>query len=179
MDAHMAGSISVKLSGFVKGRWTIQLGPKKIQQIFIQEFFFEEVSFPCNLTLSDLCTHDYTLSALRTVALQHIYLIHYILGDLQCESEIQFCLSPPVLQSSCQETSTIIPEKNSNSFIFHILKGFYDWSILSKVKGVKLLPLAMNNPVGCVNSPLRPEAGSRNLGQTFLYALYSVCIISL
>ena len=49
------------------------------------------------------------------------------------------------LESSCDETSTIIPQKNSNSFIFHILKGFYDQSILAKVKGV--IPLAMNNPV--------------------------------
>ena len=37
--------------------------------------------------------------------------------------------------------------KNSNSFIYHIFKGFYDRSILVKVKGVKLITLAMNNPV--------------------------------
>ena len=34
----------------------------------------------CDLTPSDLCTHD-DLSALRTVALRHIYLIMYCVVD--------------------------------------------------------------------------------------------------
>ena len=33
MDAHMPGSIYVKLSEFVKGRWEIQLGPKKVDTL--------------------------------------------------------------------------------------------------------------------------------------------------
>ena len=73
--------------------------------------------------------------------------IHQILEKLQCESEFQFYLFPPVLNSSVHEQSTIIPQKKSNSFIFHILKGFHDRSILAKDKGVSKVTLAVNNPV--------------------------------
>ena len=63
----MPGSIYVRLSGIVVTRWGDVLGPKKI----IMFIFF-----------SVLATYSYfisacvmTLSALRTVALRHIYLI--------------------------------------------------------------------------------------------------------
>ena len=46
-------------------------------------------------------------------------------------------LSPPVLQSSVHIQSTIIPQKYSTSFIFHLLKGFHGRSILAKDKGYK------------------------------------------
>ena len=71
------------------------------------------------------------------------------------ELETMFCPFSSVLQSSGHETSLIIPQKNSDSFIFHILKGFHDRSILAKDKGVSKVTLAVNNPVGCVISPLR------------------------
>ena len=51
------------------------------------------------------------------------------------------------MQFTNTTTSLIIPQKSSDSFIYHILKGFYDSSIPAKVKGVKLITLAMNNPV--------------------------------
>ena len=41
---------------------------------------------------------------------------------------------PPVLKSSGHVQSTIIPQNNSASFIFHILKGVHDWSMLAKDK---------------------------------------------
>ena len=63
--------------------------------------------------------------------------IHQILGKLQCESEFQFWLFPPVLESSGYVPCTIIPQTNYASFIFHILQGFYDRSTLAKVKGGK------------------------------------------
>ena len=40
MDAHMPGSICVKLSEFVEGRWAIQLGQKK-SNIFKLKFFLK------------------------------------------------------------------------------------------------------------------------------------------
>ena len=62
-------------------------------------------------------------------------LIHTVLFPKFGESEINFCISPPVLQSSVHVKSTIIPQKKSTSFIFHLLKGFHDRSILAKDKG--------------------------------------------
>ena len=55
------------------------------------------------------------------------------------ELETMFCPFSSVLQSSGHETSLIIPQKNSDSFIFHILKGFHDQSILAKDKGGKTI----------------------------------------
>ena len=75
------------------------------------------------------------------------FLIHTVNLPKFSESETLFFLFP-----SCP--AVILPwnkhyhtSKNSNSFIYHILKGFYDRSILAKVKGGKLITLAMNNPV--------------------------------
>ena len=64
--------------------------------------------------------------------------IHTVICPKFCESEINFFLFPLVLQSSVHVQSTIIPKKKSNSFIFHILNGFHDRSILAKdIRGVK------------------------------------------
>ena len=75
--------------------------------------------------------------------------IHTVIFPKFGESEINFFLFPLVLQSSVHVQSTIIPQKKSNSFIFHILKGFHDRSILAKDKGVSKNTLAVNNPVVC------------------------------
>ena len=62
------------------------------------------------------------------------------------ELETMFCPFSSVLQSSGHETSLIIPQKNSDSFIFHILKGFHDQSILAKDKGGKTIITNCDSP---------------------------------
>ena len=62
------------------------------------------------------------------------------------ELETMFCPFSSVLQSSGHETSLIIPQKNSDSFIFHILKGFHDQSILAKDKGGKTIGTNRESP---------------------------------
>ena len=105
-------------------------------------------------------------------------LIHTVFSPKFSESKLNFFLSPPVLQSSGHETSLIIPQKNSTSFIFHILKGFQDKSILAKDKGGKTIGTNRDSPCSCVNSRRAPPEGagrrdSRNPGPT-LYPI-SVC----
>ena len=50
-------------------------------------------------------------------------------------SETKFCPSPPVLQSSDQVPSFIIPQNKPASVLVHPLKGHQDWTTLSRVKG--------------------------------------------
>ena len=50
-------------------------------------------------------------------------------------SETKFCPSPPVLQSSDQVPSFIIPQNKPASVLVHPLKGHQDWTTLSKVNG--------------------------------------------
>ena len=58
----MPGSIYVKLSEFVEGRWAIALGQKKIQNVDLEKIcFFCFFLSTCNLTLSDHCTRDDSL----------------------------------------------------------------------------------------------------------------------
>ena len=64
-------------------------------------------------------------------------LINTVLFPKFGESVINFFFSPPGLKSSGHVQSTIIPQKNSTLFIFHILKGFHDWSMLAIDKGGK------------------------------------------
>ena len=55
-------------------------------------------------------------------------------------SETKFCPSPPVLQSSDQVPSFIIPQNKPKSVLVHPLKGHQDWTTLSRVKGgVKII----------------------------------------
>ena len=63
--------------------------------------------------------------------------------------------SPPVLQSYGHVASTIIPQNSSDSFIFHILKGFHDWSILANDKEGKTIDTnrATRHPVCHSNQP--------------------------
>ena len=46
-------------------------------------------------------------------------------------SETKFWPSPPVLQSSDQVPSFIIPQNKPTSVLVHHLKGHKDWTILS------------------------------------------------
>ena len=62
----MAGPISVKLSGVHERRWEIVLGQKNI--------WFVDIEILAIFSFCDLIC-SLTLSALRTVALRHIYLI--------------------------------------------------------------------------------------------------------
>ena len=50
-------------------------------------------------------------------------------------SETKFCPYPPVLQSSDQVPSIIIPQNKPKSVLVHHLKGHKDWTTLSRVKG--------------------------------------------
>ena len=50
-------------------------------------------------------------------------------------SETKFWPSPPVLQSSDQVPSFIIPQNKPMSVLVHHLKGHQDWATLSRVKG--------------------------------------------
>ena len=50
-------------------------------------------------------------------------------------SETKFCSFPPVLQSSDQVPSFIIPQNKPKSVLVHPLKGHQDWTTLSRVKG--------------------------------------------
>ena len=50
-------------------------------------------------------------------------------------SETKFCPYPPVLQSSDQVPSIIIPQNKPQSVLVHHLKGHQYWTTLSKVKG--------------------------------------------
>ena len=50
-------------------------------------------------------------------------------------SETKFCPYPPVLQSSDQVPSIIIPQNKPTSVLVHHLKGHKDWTTLSRVKG--------------------------------------------
>ena len=50
------------------------------------------------------------------------------------------------MKSSGHETSLIIPQKNSTSFIFNILEGFHDQSILAKDKGGKTIITNRESP---------------------------------
>ena len=50
-------------------------------------------------------------------------------------SETKFWPSPPVLQSSDQVPSIIIPQNKPASVLVHPLKGHQDWTTLSKFKG--------------------------------------------
>ena len=73
MITEMAGPICFKLSGIAGARWGSVLGKKKfkIEIFYFFEFFFS-VLVPEPYMISACVT---TLSALRTVALRHIYLI--------------------------------------------------------------------------------------------------------
>ena len=73
-------------------------------------------------------------------------LIHTVFSPKFSESDLNFCLSLPVLQSSGHETSLIIPQKKSTSFIFNILEGFHDQSILAKDKGGKTIGTNRDSP---------------------------------
>ena len=50
-------------------------------------------------------------------------------------SETKFWPSPPVLQSSDQVPSFIIPQNKPASVLVHPLKGHQDWTTLSRFKG--------------------------------------------
>ena len=55
-------------------------------------------------------------------------------------SETKFWPSPPVLQSSDQVPSFIIPQNKPASVLVHPFKGHQDWTTLSRVKGgVKII----------------------------------------
>ena len=54
------------------------------------------------------------------------------------------------MQSSEHETSLIIPQKNSATFIFHILKGFHDQFILAEDKGGKTIGTNRDSP--CISA---------------------------
>ena len=71
-------------------------------------------------------------------------LIHTVLLPEFGESQTQFSPFPSTLAG--HETSTIIPQKNSNSYIFHILKGLHFWSILAKDKGGKTIGTNRESP---------------------------------
>ena len=54
-------------------------------------------------------------------------------------SETKFWPSPPVLQSSDQVPSFIIPQNKPTSVLVYPFKGHQDWTILSRNKwGVKI-----------------------------------------
>ena len=50
-------------------------------------------------------------------------------------SETKFWPSPPVLQSSDQVPTIIIPQNKPKSVLVHHLTGHQDWTTLSRVKG--------------------------------------------
>ena len=59
MDAHMPGSINVKLSEFVEGRWAIAVGPKKIKML-VQHLQLK----PCLISARSLGFEDFHLATL-------------------------------------------------------------------------------------------------------------------
>ena len=63
------------------------------------------------------------------------------LNDSQCKflkilvnQNQHFVLSPPIMEYSLHVPITFVPQKNSKSSLYHILKGFYDLFILAKNK---------------------------------------------
>ena len=64
-------------------------------------------------------------------------------------SETQFWPSPPVLQSSDQVPSFIIPQNKPKSVLVHPLKGHQDWTTLSRVKGVVKITTNPDTPCIC------------------------------
>ena len=76
MISEMPGPIGVRLSGIVWGRWVIVLSQKKNQKSNVKKklsFLFSVLATQPYLIYENMTT----LSALRTVALRHIYLIWY------------------------------------------------------------------------------------------------------
>ena len=67
-------------------------------------------------------------------------LIYTVLLQKIGVSETKFCPSPPVLQSSDQVQSFIIPQNKPTSVLVHPLKGHKDWTTLSRVKGGVKIP---------------------------------------
>ena len=57
------------------------------------------------------------------------------------------------MKSYGHETSLNIPQKIFNNYIFHILKGFHDQSILAEDKGGKTI--SMNRESPCSSSALK------------------------
>ena len=91
-------------------------------------------------------------------------LIHTVFSSKFGESKLIFFLSPPVLQSSGHEISLIIPQKNSTSFIFHILEGFHDQSILPKDKGGKTIYTNRESPCRTPTPLQREHCSQKPLG---------------
>ena len=66
------------------------------------------------------------------------------------------------MKSSGHETSLIIPQKNSTSFLFHILKGFYDQSILAEDKGGKTIGTNRDSPCSYLETTCNLYMYNRN-----------------
>ena len=81
-------------------------------------------------------------------------------------SETNFCPSPPVLQSSDQVPSFIIPQNKPASVLVHPLKGHQDWTTLSRVKGVSKWPRTLKHPVGRARFSERTSPSSLQLSMS-------------
>ena len=83
MISEMAGPICVRLSGIVGGRWEIVLG-QKIKNIDVFFCFFLTT---CNLTLSDICTHDDSLGFEDCHFATHLLNCNLVYDDCTCYTE--------------------------------------------------------------------------------------------
>ena len=72
-----------------------------------------------------------------------------------------------MLQSFGYVTSIIIPQNKSTSVLVYPFKGHQDWTILSRVKGVSKVPLAMKHPVVSELSGLSSRSVKSAVSQNF------------